>query len=243
MRFRYKKKTSPKRGRMIRSRSRTIRSRSRSRSIRRSRISHRNRSIIKNDYIEDNNIKKVEKVNIKKVNKRKMNNVVVYTDGSAEQHKYAGIGVYFGENDERNISEPFYIFPLTNNRAELYAVIKSIETFASFKKDKTLDKLIIYSDSEYVIKSLTIWIKKWKLNNWKTAGGKDVLNKDLIFWLDNIIELHKDYIAVEFHHIKELGFLSHSSEPRDKTSEKYKAWYGNKMADELAQKGRDMASK
>jgi ribonuclease HI len=61
----------------------------------------------------------------------------------------------------------------TNNRMELIAVIKAIEPFP-------IDAhLVINSDSEYVLKGITDWIKKWKLKGWTTSTKKPVLNRDL----------------------------------------------------------------
>lgn len=46
----------------------------------------------------------------------------------------------------------------------------------------------IYSDSNYAIKCVTEWYKKWIINNWKSSGGKDVENKDLIKPIRAIME-------------------------------------------------------
>ena len=61
----------------------------------------------------------------------------------------------------------------TNNRMELMAVIAGLE---ALKKDR-LD-IVIYSDSQYVVKAVEEgWLKNWIATNFK--GGKK--NKDL--WL------------------------------------------------------------
>ena len=53
----------------------------------------------------------------------------VYTDGACSNNgkpdAKAGFGVYFGENDNRNLSETF-TGPQTNNRAELLAIIRAL---------------------------------------------------------------------------------------------------------------------
>ena len=55
---------------------------------------------------------------------------------------YGGVGVYFGDNDPRNIGEPFYLLPITNNRTEIYAVIKGIEMTVRYDyiQGKTFNK-------------------------------------------------------------------------------------------------------
>jgi ribonuclease HI len=42
----------------------------------------------------------------------------------------------------------------------------------------------IFTDSTYLIRGITQWVWGWKKKSWKTAEGKDVLNKDL--WEDLI---------------------------------------------------------
>ena len=73
----------------------------------------------------------------------------------------------------------------TNNRMELMAPIMAL------KKVKKNSEITIYTDSKYVKDGITEWIKKWKLNNWKSASKKPVKNKDLWVKLDNYCKKHK----------------------------------------------------
>lgn len=177
-----------------------------------------------------------------------MKTTYVYTDGSVfnNQRKesletFGGIGAFFGIDDERNISEPFYLFPITNNRTEIQAASRAIETFMTDKMmrgDKEKEKLVIMSDSEYMINLITKWINKWKLNMWKTANGKDVKNKDLIYNLDHILNLYKSFVKVEFQHTK-----AHRKKIPEKGTTEYKEYFGNMMADKLAKRGTTIAMK
>ena len=65
----------------------------------------------------------------------------------------------------------------TNNRMELKAIIEVLK----YVGDK---EVTIYTDSGYVIKGATSWIKNWKKNGWKTKQKTDVLNVDLWKQLD-----------------------------------------------------------
>lgn len=47
--------------------------------------------------------------------------------------------------------------------------------------------LNIHTDSEFLINSITKWVKKWKKNNWLTANGEPVKNKEQLILLDDII--------------------------------------------------------
>ena len=73
----------------------------------------------------------------------------------------------------------------TNNRMELMAPIMALN------KIKKSSEIIIYTDSKYVKDGITEWIKKWKLNNWKSANKKPVKNKDLWIKLDNSCQKHR----------------------------------------------------
>ena len=73
----------------------------------------------------------------------------------------------------------------TNNRMELMAPIMAL------KKVKKISEITIYTDSKYGKDGITEWIKKWKLNNWKSESKKPVKNKDLWVKLDSTCEKHK----------------------------------------------------
>ncbi|KAH3943176.1 hypothetical protein HBI70_194600 [Parastagonospora nodorum] len=102
----------------------------------------------------------------------------VYTDGSAlgngKVGAVGGVGVYFGPNDSRNISEPLRGSRQTNQRAELTAVARALDHIPIDRS------ALIHTDSNYSIKCLTEWFQKWEKNNWKSSSGKDVENKDLV---------------------------------------------------------------
>ncbi|WP_390624734.1 ribonuclease HI [Anthocerotibacter panamensis] len=62
----------------------------------------------------------------------------------------------------------------TNNRMELLAVIKGLQQV------ETTAKIIVYSDSQYVVNGITKgWAKKWQANNWIKSDKKPAINPDL----------------------------------------------------------------
>jgi ribonuclease HI len=71
----------------------------------------------------------------------------------------------------------------TNNRMEMQAAISALEFFISTDRS---EQCVLYTDSEYLIKGITQWVKGWKKKGWKTAAGKPVLNQDLWETLDNL---------------------------------------------------------
>ena len=100
-----------------------------------------------------------------------MNEIKIYTDGSSRGNPGpGGFGVILLWGSHRKeMSKGFRL--TTNNRMELLAVITGLETIT--KKELPV---IIYSDSQYVVRAIEEgWLKKWIATDFK--GGKK--NKDL----------------------------------------------------------------
>lgn len=148
----------------------------------------------------------------------------VFTDGSCinngKQNALGGIGVFFGDNDERNVSELQNGTTHSNQLGELQAIFIALTIC---KDDCDIE---LYTDSNYSINCLTKWFKIWEKKNWTTSKGKDVIHSELI---KSILLLIKQKKKVQFIHVR-----SHQLEPKDKNSEEYISWYGNFRADELA---------
>jgi ribonuclease HI len=71
----------------------------------------------------------------------------------------------------------------TNNRMEMQAAIAALNFFIQSGQQ---EPCTLYTDSEYVIKGITSWLKGWKSKGWKTSTGKPVLNQDLWEVLDEL---------------------------------------------------------
>ena len=108
--------------------------------------------------------------------------IPVYTDGACLGNPGpGGWGVYAHiEGRERSWSggDP----NSTNQRMEMMAAIKALELLPIERS------LTIFSDSQYVIKGITEWIKNWKRNGWRNASGKAVANQDLWENLDALVD-------------------------------------------------------
>ncbi|TGJ86076.1 hypothetical protein E0Z10_g2706 [Xylaria hypoxylon] len=110
----------------------------------------------------------------------------IFTDGSSLSNgragATAGVGVFFGEGDKRNVSERLDGEIQTNQRAELTAVRRALE---STKHDA---KIRIFTDSKYAIDCSMTWYRSWEKNDWKKSNGDDVLNQDLVKAIRILIE-------------------------------------------------------
>ncbi|KAI0137315.1 ribonuclease H-like domain-containing protein [Xylariales sp. AK1849] len=102
----------------------------------------------------------------------------IYTDGSSmgngKAGAVAGVGVWFGKDDQRNVSEPLTGELQTNQRAELTAILRAMQK-VSVDQD-----IRIYTDSRYSISCVTSWYKGWEAKGWKTGKGEPVKNMDLV---------------------------------------------------------------
>ncbi len=77
----------------------------------------------------------------------------------------------------------------TNNRMEMSAVINGLESMPG-----TGLKIKVITDSNYVVKGVTEWMKGWKSRGWKRNEGgrlKPVMNVDLWQRLDELLALHQ----------------------------------------------------
>ena len=72
----------------------------------------------------------------------------------------------------------------TNNRMELMAAIQALEAL------KKPCKVELHTDSQYVMKGITEWVRGWKLRGWKTAAKEPVKNEDLWRRLDEARARH-----------------------------------------------------
>jgi len=138
----------------------------------------------------------------------------IWVDGSCVNNgkpdAYAGVGVFFGDDDPRNVSERLQGLLQTNQRAELMAAIRGLQTSKS-------DHIEIITDSMYTINCVTTWIDAWIANGWRNSQNQNVKNRDLIEILYNLTKQVKN---LKWTHVK-----GHSGV------------YGNEMADVLASKG------
>ena len=136
--------------------------------------------------------------------------IKIYTDGACKGNPGVGGWGALILQDDKNIELFGGENETTNNRMELMAVIMAL------KEMSPSEELIIYTDSTYVQKGISEWIKNWKLNNWRSSSKKPVKNKDLWMQLDEASYARK----INWQWVK-----GHAGNE------------GNEKADELANKG------
>lgn len=101
--------------------------------------------------------------------------ITIYTDGSSRGNPGPGGWGAIVRDDIRAVELGGREDHTTNNRMELMGAIKALE-FAGSLDDS---KITLFTDSEYVMKGITLWVSGWQKRGWRTASKKPVLNQDL----------------------------------------------------------------
>ena len=108
--------------------------------------------------------------------------IVIHIDGASRGNGYqnarAGWGVFVGDNSPHNArgTIPPH-FQQTNNIAEIEALSQALDIIQEIvidARDYAVRRIYILTDSEYVVKCLTLWWAKWMANGGINAAGKPV---------------------------------------------------------------------
>ncbi len=136
----------------------------------------------------------------------KVSTVHIYCDGACLGNPGPGgwAALLVTEKNEKEHEKTLsgYEKLTTNNRMELTAAIKPLQAL------KRPCHVHLYSDSQYVIKGMTEWSKKWILNEWKNAARKPIINQDLWQELIEAASKHK----MKWHWVK--GHAGHPQNER-----------------------------
>ena len=141
-----------------------------------------------------------------------MADVEIFTDGACRGNPGPGgwgAVLRYGEHEKELYGGETRT---TNNRMELMAAIRALETL------KRPCSVRVTTDSIYVRNGITDWLPNWKKRGWKTAAKKPVKNADLWQRLDQAVQAHR----ISWHWVK--GHSGHVE---------------NERADQLANRGID----
>lgn len=116
----------------------------------------------------------------------------VYTDGgcsnNGKRNAVAGIGIFFGVGDSRNVSIRIQ-GKQTNNTAELTAIL---EAYPLIEEDIEGKRITIVSDSEYAIRCVTSYGDKCEKQGWPEIPNRELVKR--------VYELYKG-TSVQFMHV------------------------------------------
>lgn len=143
-----------------------------------------------------------------------MDKVVIYTDGACRGNPGpGGWGAILASGDHE---KELYgaETKTTNNRMELMAAIMALESL------KRPCDVTLATDSVYLKKGMTEWLRNWKRRDWKTSDKKPVKNKDLWQRLEK---------AVEQHRLRWQWIKGHSGHPENERADQL----ANRAVDEM----------
>jgi ribonuclease HI len=130
------------------------------------------------------------------------NTTIIAIDGACRDNGRSGaraaLGVFFAAGSTRwNKSELLPERDVTSQRAELCAALRALrlvqdlishEWYSSYTNSKPLKRVIIKSDSDYLVQSMTNYIIKWQGNGYTAASGQQVKNQDLFKEVLTVVE-------------------------------------------------------
>ena len=114
-----------------------------------------------------------------------MKHVDIFTDGACSGNPGVGgwgVILRYGKN-EKELSGGADL--TTNNQMEMAAVIEALKIL------KEPCDITLTTDSQYVVRGMTEWLKDWVVRDWKTASKKSVANQELWQKLKLLSEKHK----------------------------------------------------
>ncbi|MBW2007567.1 MAG: ribonuclease HI [Deltaproteobacteria bacterium] len=153
----------------------------------------------------------------KPLGKEQFNGLVeIFSDGACSGNPgpggYGAILRYGGKIKEISGCSP----KTTNNRMEMTAAIEALKLL------KRPCRVRVVTDSNYLVKGMTLWLPGWIRKNWKNSQKKPVLNRDL--W-EELVALSRTH-RIEWRWIK-----GHDGHPE------------NERCDELARKALEKCRK
>ncbi|MBW4643746.1 MAG: ribonuclease HI [Goleter apudmare HA4340-LM2] len=120
----------------------------------------------------------------------------IYTDGACTGNPGPGgwgTVVYFSDGSIHEMGDA--ASHTTNNKMEMQAAIAALQYLQASGQTQPIT---LYTDSEYLINSITKWLKGWKKKGWKKADGNPVQNQDLLEILDDL----NSQLSVNWQHVR-----------------------------------------
>lgn len=164
----------------------------------------------------------------KKASEEKLPKFTLYTDGSHRRSFKPSIPsatswgfILVDEKGEVVAQKAEAYWERTINQAELNAVVEGLSALPVKKAE-----VEVYTDSQYVQKSMSWWIKTWRKANWCNHEGTPIKNKSY---------MEKLWALKVQHRIRAYHIRSHTVAEEDLDKEKDPHTYYNHKVDDMVQ--------
>jgi len=133
---------------------------------------------------------------------------MIYTDGASSGNPGSGGWGAIIIDPQQYVYELGDAYPYTtNNEMEIVAALNALKSLKNWECP-----ILIYTDSRYLIQSITQWIHLWKKNDWKNSQKKPVIH----------LQLWKEFLQFPLHQIQWFHVPGHQG------------YLGNERADAIA---------
>lgn len=153
--------------------------------------------------------------------------IALFSDGGCRGNPGPGAYAYLIQDQEGNVLKEAAGADsyTTNNKMELSGVIEGLiglkDLLPTIGRDALLQRVVVVTDSKYVVDGMNSWVSGWKSRGWKKADGKSPENVELWMRLDEMIS---SFFEVKFQWVR-----GHGGHPQ------------NERCDQLANKAMDEA--
>lgn len=130
----------------------------------------------------------------------------LFTDGACQPNPGNGgwaFIVYPEDCPNKRTAKSGFEQNTTNNRMEITAVLRGLQYLEKAFIDP---EITLFSDSKYIVQSISSWMRGWARNGWKKKDKKPVLNVDL--WKEMLRLVDK--LSIKCVHVK-----GHSGHPEN----------------------------
>jgi len=98
-----------------------------------------------------------------------MDVISIYTDGACSGNPGPGGWAYIMRWKEHEKQDSGCSRHTTNNKMELQGVISALRAI-----NRPVDKILLFSDSQYVVKGINEWLKGWKDRNFINVKNAEI---------------------------------------------------------------------
>ena len=138
----------------------------------------------------------------------------VYIDCScstSSEGPRAGIGVWWGDQHALNYSAPLEGVEGSTLQWKQAGAVQAAVKVISQAREEGRGKLVVHTDSRYLVKCATKWIAAWKARGWRSASGHPPKNQTELEVLDDLLA----EVEVRWTHVRErTGVRGHSEADR-----------------------------